>query len=404
MDGQQDSLNIIHSIALKAFNLVHADLIVIFPYDQNQGWAVPIFCGNLLGHSAYSAETTIDGSVRDLILTAGNLYLKDDSEHSKLLKKIGIAKQHQNSSAKDFWHHEKIKSSGLLRLEYEAEAVGVMSINYRSNRNFGPRTKEVMEFAAQFVAHAIVHDRLIAENQIFWEKSRSDSLALSVSEIITSLAHNSGHLLNTINMQFGRLQVYLKRSAGQRLERERVESLVDGMIGPLNNLANDFARLKEYRRPDVVNFERCDINELIRKSVHLLRARFERQRIAVVERLASNLPSVRCDRGQIQHVMVNLFLNAVEAMKTNGKLSVYTELSRDGNSVRIGIVDTGTGVPSQIRHEIFQPFFSTKKHAAGSGLGLTISQHIVRSNGGTIELGPSSPKGATFVISLPVDR
>ena len=403
MYGEKDFANILHSIAIKAFNFAHADSIIIFPYDANHRFsALPIVCGKLLGNITDHGNLAIEGSVRDLVLEKGNIYLRNEIEYSDLLGKMGIEKRDRNLLEQDFWHREKLKSSALLRLELDAESVGVMSINYRSQQEFNPSAKEIIEFIAQFVANGIVNDRLLTENYRFWEAQRGYSLSLSLSEVVTSLAHNSGNLVSAINMQFGRLQLYLRRTADEQFKREKVGSLINRIVELLDALTNDFLRLKEYRRFDELNIQHTDINELVRRTVDLLRSKFERQRIRVQERL-SNLPAVSCDQDQVQHVLLNLLLNAAEAMGQNGMLSIKTKLSDDGDSVLIQITDSGEGIPSQFRAKIFEPFFSTKKRAGASGMGLPVSRYIMQSHGGTIEF-TSGIKGTTFFIYLPLNN
>ena len=127
------------------------------------------------------------------------------------------------------------------------------------------------------------------------------------------------------------------------------------------------------------------------------------QNIHTVTRLAPNLPQVLIDPGHLQQVMVNIALNAVDAMEENGTLTVETEEDKEAGDVLIRISDTGKGIPEDILPLIFEPFFTTKKVGQGTGLGLSIVHGIVTRAGGKIEVS-SSPQGTTFTIRMPILR
>ena len=113
-----------------------------------------------------------------------------------------------------------------------------------------------------------------------------------------------------------------------------------------------------------------------------------------------NLPQVLIDPGQLQQVVVNIALNAVDAMEEAGTLTVETDDRPANPEVLIRISDTGKGIPEDILPLIFEPFFTTKKVGEGTGLGLSIVHGIVTRAGGKVEAS-SSPDGATFIIRLP---
>jgi signal transduction histidine kinase len=136
----------------------------------------------------------------------------------------------------------------------------------------------------------------------------------------------------------------------------------------------------------------------------MLKDSFDKQRVAVDARYEEGLPSVSCDENQIRHALINLFLNALEAMEHKGKLSIATHLDKQKDNVEIRISDTGPGIRLKDRDEIFKPTFSTKKKKAGSGYGLPITRRIVMAHGGSVELGPSTTKGGTFTVKLPISE
>ena len=147
--------------------------------------------------------------------------------------------------------------------------------------------------------------------------------------------------------------------------------------------------------------ELVDVNELVRQMLVLLRSEAHRYSIGMRMDLATELPEVTADRVQLQQVLMNLMLNAIEAMKnTAGELTIKSELGEDGQLL-ISVSDTGVGLPAEKEDQIFKAFFTTKPQ--GSGMGLAICRSIVESHGGRLWASANNGRGATFQFTLPVE-
>ena len=116
--------------------------------------------------------------------------------------------------------------------------------------------------------------------------------------------------------------------------------------------------------------------------------------------MSHNLPDILLDVNQLQQVFINLLLNAVEAINSQGTITIRSELDPEKTRVKIEIADTGCGIPPDNINQIFEPFFSTKKK--GTGLGLSVSYGIVRNHQGRILASSRPGKGSCFTIELPV--
>ena len=144
--------------------------------------------------------------------------------------------------------------------------------------------------------------------------------------------------------------------------------------------------------------EVVDLNEIVRDMLLLLRGEAYRYSISMRAELATDLPTITADRVQLQQVLMNLMLNAIEAMKdTAGDLTVKTELGEAGQLL-ISVSDTGVGLPNENTGQIFDAFFTTKPQ--GSGMGLSISRSIVESHGGRLWAEDNPPRGARFCFTL----
>jgi two-component system NtrC family sensor kinase len=158
--------------------------------------------------------------------------------------------------------------------------------------------------------------------------------------------------------------------------------------------------LLEYSRPKSVEKSIADAGDIVEKSLQLMTNHFYKNKIATELALEPNLPSIEADPRQIEQVLVNLYLNAIDAMPDGGRLHV--SLGRAGaDTLEIAVSDTGMGISSDELGKIFQPFFSAKKKS-GLGLGLPISRRIVANHGGRIAVESRPAQGTTFRIFLPV--
>jgi PAS domain S-box-containing protein len=160
-------------------------------------------------------------------------------------------------------------------------------------------------------------------------------------------------------------------------------------------------RLRSFYKKGAPERELVDVNELVREMLVLLRSEANRYSIGMGLDLAIGLPKITADRVQLQQVLMNLMLNAIEAMKdTAGELTIKSELGEDGQLL-ISVSDTGVGLPAEKTDQIFKSFFTTKPQ--GSGMGLAISRSIIESHGGRLWASANNGRGATFQFTLPAE-
>jgi len=159
--------------------------------------------------------------------------------------------------------------------------------------------------------------------------------------------------------------------------------------------------LMRFARQETPQFQPVDANEAVGAALSIVDHQLSLHGIRIVRELGASLPQVNGDINQLQQVLVNLAINAQQAMAgERGELSVRTRAV--GGEVLIELHDTGPGISPELQKKIFEPFFTTKPAGQGTGLGLSVSYGIIESHGGRIEVHSSLGSGATFVISLPV--
>ena len=164
--------------------------------------------------------------------------------------------------------------------------------------------------------------------------------------------------------------------------------------------------LLQYSRPKNADLCPTDVKQAIDKTMNMVANRLYRQKIETRAMIADDLPLIPADPQQLEQVLINLFLNAIDAMPKGGKLDVEAALkpTRENTpSVVITVIDSGSGIDQEDLAKIFQPFFSAKK-GKGIGLGLPISERIIKNHGGTIAVESMPGKGTTFRIHLPLEQ
>ena len=216
-----------------------------------------------------------------------------------------------------------------------------------------------------------------------------------ISLLVGNLAHEIKNPLSTIRLSLDLLaedfpdpESPRDRRALDRLARMQRE------CQRLQNLLDDFL---QYFKPGNVRREPSDLNEEVRRVIDFFRPKAEECRIEVIPYLQSDLPSVQLDREAFHGALLNLVINAQQAMPEGGQLVFGTEATSRG--VALHLIDTGCGMDEATLSKIFETFYSTKR--GGSGLGLPMTQKVIEAHGGTITVQTEVGRGTRFTIELP---
>ncbi len=215
----------------------------------------------------------------------------------------------------------------------------------------------------------------------------------AVGHLALGLVHEIRNPLSAIQMN---MQMIRKKSTLDGTLRENF-SIAEGEIRRLNRLLKD---VLDFARSRPLRLQTAELGEMTQRLIGLMNERLEAQRIKTEVHISSPLKLV-CDPEQIHQVMLNLVLNATEAMQDipDEKRLTISASSRDGMAV-ILISDTGVGIPREKLEQLFDPFFTTK--VSGGGLGLSMLQTIVLRHGGSVTVESEPGRGATFIVSLPL--
>jgi two-component system NtrC family sensor kinase len=161
--------------------------------------------------------------------------------------------------------------------------------------------------------------------------------------------------------------------------------------------------LLDFARTPAGDMIPLQINQIINTSLKLVRDQAMFHGIEIEMNLAKDLPEVKGDISRLEEVFLNLFINAADAMKGGGKLTITTK-QRGKDAILITIADTGKGIDEKHISHIFEPFFTTKEPGQGTGLGLSIAYGIIRKHKGTIDVQCRQGRGTSFIICLPMHK
>jgi PAS domain S-box-containing protein len=221
---------------------------------------------------------------------------------------------------------------------------------------------------------------------------------LAWKEVAQRVAHEIKNPLTPIALSAERISKHLDRGQpdSPAIIRKCSEVIL-GCVGTLRTLVAQFSALAEFPAPQP---RACDINQVTEEALALFAGRLNG--ITVQLDLEPGLPPVLADPEAIRRALANLIDNAAEAMQGSllRVLGLRSSLSEDGASVEVEVSDTGHGLTDEIRERLFLPFYSTKQR--GTGLGLSIAAKIVQEHGGSLRAEANSPKGARFLLRLPL--
>ena len=226
-------------------------------------------------------------------------------------------------------------------------------------------------------------------NQQFQHQNR----LAAIGEISAGIVHEVNNSLTNI---LGYAQLCVKDKKMSDSTRTDLEKIIVASL----NAREKVKKLMFFSRIMPKNYTDTNLNNIINESLNLLTWLFQRKSINVIYQLTNNLPSFYADALQISQIIVNLVVNAVQAMPAGGKLIVSSFM--DKGNLGFSIEDNGSGIPKDIIDKIFDPFFTTKEADQGTGLGLSVVHGIVLSHNGNITVSSKLNKGSRFTISFPL--
>jgi signal transduction histidine kinase len=289
---------------------------------------------------------------------------------------------------------EGVRTIVDIPLTLRQDIIGIIRMYFDEPRSFTEDELDLMMAIGEQCACAIDKAKLIQEQQ-----SQYNELAMQ-TEKLSSLGRMAAGIAHEINNPLGGILLFssrmIKKMHADSPLREGLEVIVRE-AQRCKSIIQDLLEFSRDREPQKVT---TSINDIIEKSLCILKNELQLHHISVEKHLNREIPDFAIDMSLMQQVFVNLFLNAMEAVQSNGVIAVSTQMGDDGKTVQVHVEDTGCGIPVEIIDKVFDPFFSTKPQ--GTGLGLAVSYGIVQKHGGSIRVASNPGEGARFTVELPL--
>ncbi|MBN1297752.1 response regulator [bacterium] len=290
-------------------------------------------------------------------------------------------------------------------LVYDGHAAGVFCVCFTAEQSAVHRNDDRLVRFSKKIALVLKMIQMVRELVVKNEQvEKAQAMLLQTEQLsaqgmmASGIAHELGGPLGVIGMT----TEYLLDSA---LEMDEVRECLGVIHERVEEMNASILDMLELTRNRAVTFREVDLHPLIERILRFLKQKFRQQNVEVECQFTERMPRIEIDVRKINQVLINLFLNALDAMLPDGKgrLRITTGVDNTGRECTVDVEDTGPGIPESDRRRVFTPFFSKK--ADGTGLGLAISQQIMNDHGGMITIGSGSDgAGARFTLTLPVRR
>lgn len=279
--------------------------------------------------------------------------------------------------------------------------IGAIELINKLDGLFDEQDLDLLNAMAASVAVAVDNANLYAELADFAEELERSQAKLVQAEKMAAIGRLAASLAHEINNPLQAIHNSLFLSVHEGLGQDRRDQYLEMAQSEVERLIEIVQRMLDFYRPSRGSVQSGDLNEVVQNVLALAHKRLQHGDVQVHTKLSDDLTVIPIVSDQISQVLLNLVINAVEAMPSGGDLWLQTQRSEDGNDLLLSVRDSGPGMSSEQISSLFEPFYTTKPK--GTGLGLAISYGIVESHGGTIDVSSQAGRGTTFTVRLPLN-
>jgi len=250
------------------------------------------------------------------------------------------------------------------------------------------------DMAQQELLRKLNEERELAKQKMQFEAQLAEyEKYASLAQLALGAAHEINNPLLGI---LSHLELVLKDAPDEEIRTE-IEQCIEGA----KRISSAVRGLLNYARPAPLTISRISVERMVNETLNFLQHQPMFRNIQIVTEVSEYLPMISVDANQLSQILMNLLLNAAQAMPQGGKITISVTKIKFEDNVEIAVADTGAGIPADILPHVFEPFFTTKR-GKGTGLGLSISQAYVHSHGGDIRLESLPERGTTVRLTLPI--
>jgi two-component system NtrC family sensor kinase len=282
----------------------------------------------------------------------------------------------------------------------DGERIGFVEVAYLERRltlDEGPfltEERSLIDNVARKVAALYERTRAERERASLQEQLRHADRLATIGQLAAGVAHEINEPLGNI---LGFSQLARKGGDLPQQAQKDLKSIESAALHAREIIRKLMAFARQLPPKKVA----ANLNEIVTEGLLFLESRCTKAGIRLVRRLAADLPEITLDPDQLNQVLVNLVVNAIQAMPAGGTLTIETSVTDEG--VCLGVADTGAGMSEELREQIFLPFFSTKDVDEGTGLGLAVVHGIVTAHKGHVTVETAEGRGSRFIVHLPRD-
>jgi signal transduction histidine kinase len=248
--------------------------------------------------------------------------------------------------------------------------------------------------AQQELVRKLHGERQLEREKLQFQSQLSDyEKYASLAQLALGAAHEINNPLLGI---MSHLELERKEASGEE-NRLEIESCIEGA----KRISSAVRGLLNYARPGPLLINKINLDRLVGEAVNFLQHQPMFRRILLEKRIPLDLPQISADANQLSQVLMNLLLNAAQAMPEGGIITIQAEKVKFDERIEVTVSDSGEGIAADILPHVFEPFFTTKR-GKGTGLGLSISQAYIRSHGGEIRLTSLPAQGTIVRFTLPI--
>jgi PAS domain S-box-containing protein len=349
--------------------------------------------------------------LRDLVENSlvGILILQDDQvvfKNPELVRLMGSSPGGFDLSEFDNIHPADVDKVKAVFQELSCGDSDKLDMEFRfypEGKGGQPSDMKWIHFRASLIEHAGKNAVLINMMDVTRAKELEQLLFVqdkmaSLGRVAAGIAHEIRNPLSGINIYINTLsKLYARDDSSQK-----VHEILKSLQSASHRIESVIRRVMDFSKPSAPRMVLADMNDPIQEAIQLMKVTLRKRGIGIEADLDPDLPQRMMDPRMIEEVIVNLIVNAADAMEhSDGAKNIHIRSSADNGRIVAKIADEGPGVPPVLKDKIFDPFFTTKNDS--TGIGLNLCQRIIQDHGGSISVGRGQSGGAEFTIVLPKD-
>jgi signal transduction histidine kinase len=294
-----------------------------------------------------------------------------------------------------------IEAELVIPLSVKNRLEGILILTGKiSGLPFSENDIEFLSILANQLAVTVENARLYEMEKNTNSQLRDTQNQLIRLEKLAALGELSATIAHEVNNPLGIIKNYLALISQQLPPEDPNYSFYQVIKEEVDRIAKIVRQLLDFYRPKAEEIAPVDLSQILDETVILLEKQLVSSNIEVMKNLPRSLPKIEASPAQLKQVFLNLLMNAREVMPQGGKLEI--SVRSENGYVEAEVADSGGGIAPENLEKIFEPFFTTKREGGGTGLGLSVCLGIVEKHGGSIRARNREPRGAAFIVRLPV--